>query len=125
MKRINIEVELEGVVSATSELEARKALSQELLSEIPWVITHSTDMEVLHPVFFNTLDVWCEGGEDIDEDEEEVDMDFYASVGVNALVDEGQGLSVLEGELTTVLHDSSLVEDGVESVVVAITEINS
>lgn len=29
MKRINIDVELEGVVSATSELEARKALCQE------------------------------------------------------------------------------------------------
>lgn len=125
MKHINIEVEVEGVILATSELEARKALSQELLSEIPWVITHSTDMEVPHPIFFNTLDVWYEGGEDIDEDEEEVDMDFYVSVGVNALVGEGQDLSVLEGELTTVLRDNSLVEDGVESVVVTITEINS
>lgn len=124
MKRVNIEIEIEGEILATSELEARKAVSQELLSEIPWVITHSTDIEVLHPIFFNTLDVWYEGGEDIDEDEEEVDMDFYASVGVNALVDGKQRLFLLEGELTTILQNSDLVQGNVGSVFVTISEIN-
>lgn len=126
MKRINIEVEVEGVILATSELEARKALSQELSSEVPWVVTHSTSVgiEALHPTFFNTIDVWCEGYDYVEEGEE-VDMDFYVSVGLNALVGEEQDLSVLEGELTTALRDNSLVEDGVESVVVTISETNS
>lgn len=124
MKRVNIEIEIEGEILATSELEARKAVSQELLSEIPWVVTHSTDIEVLHPIFFNTLDVWYEGGEDIDEDEEEVDMDFYASVGVNALVDGKQRLFLLEGALTTILQNSDLIQGNVGSVFVTISEIN-
>lgn len=122
MKRVNIEIE--GEILATSELEARKAVSQELLSEIPWVITHSTDIEVLRPIFFNTLDVWYEGGEDIDEDEEEVDMDFYASVGVNALVDGKQRLFLLAGELTTILQNSDLIQGNAGSVFVTISEIN-
>lgn len=124
MKHINIEVELEGAVLATSELEARKELSQELLIEIPWVITHSADIKVIHSTFFNTLDVWCEGYDYVEEGEE-VGMDFYASVGVNALVGAEEGLPLLERTLTRILQDSDLIQGDVESVVVTISEISS
>lgn len=123
MKRINIEVELEGVVSATSVERAKASLSQELRSEVVWVITHSIDSKVLFPVFFNALDVWHEG----DEDDEigVLDIDFYASVIVNALVPDEDTSSVLESELKNVLQDSDLIRGELESVVVTITEINS
>lgn len=57
MKRISIEVELEGVVLAIDEMQAKKAISQDLRSEVMWVLTHSTSVEVLHPLTFNGLDV--------------------------------------------------------------------
>lgn len=122
MKRVNIEIEIEGEILATSELEARKALSQELRSEVVWVITHSIDAKVLFPVFFNALDVWHEGDED--DEIEVLDIDFYVSVIVNALVPDEGTSSVLESELKNVLQDSDLIRGELESVAVTISEIN-
>ena len=121
-KRISIEVELEGAVLATDELQAKKDISQDLRSEVMWVLTHSTSVKVLHPLTFNELDVWYEGDKDYEQEEgEELDMDFYVSVLVDALVPDDTDVDSLEPLLVNLLQDSDVINGDVESVTVTIS----
>lgn len=122
MKHISIEVELEGAVLATDELQAKKDISQDLRSEVMWVLTHSTSVKVLHPLTFNELDVWYEGDKDYEQEEgEELDMDFYVSVLVDALVPDDTDVDSLEPLLVNLLQDSDVINGDVESVTVTIS----
>jgi len=120
-KRISIEVELEGAVLATDELQAKKSISQDLRSEVMWALTHGTSVEVLHPLTFNELDVWYQGIE-YHEEGEELDMDFYVSVLVDALVPDDTDADSLEPLLVNILQDSDVINGDIESVTVSISK---
>jgi len=120
-KRINIEVELEGGVLATDEAQAKESIIQDLRSELAWILTHNTSVEVLHSPTFDELDVGYQGIEYYEEGEE-LDMDFYVSVLVDALVPDDTDVDSLESLLVNILQDSDAINGDIESVTVSISK---